>query len=378
MPSCITKIFFFVLLPALVTTLSTHSMEHSVSLKQNTLSRRFHAEIRYPILLSLQDTFHYNCEFHETLCCQLEAIGRTSSMEQRPAMKAAAFNPSGTALLTWSIDDKIRLWNIIEGTIIAELKNEKKPVHAVAFSPNERLVVTSGARDNRARVWNSHTGALLTELPKNHTRPIYSLVVTPQGNAVLGGSADKTVSLWELEKEELLLTLTGHEGRIESLALNKEGTCAFSGGGDKTVRLWDLRSKDVVTLESYTECVMSVSPSSDGETILTGFADGTAVLCDTNMRRSRVTFTGHEQALTAAIFVPGDKYVLTGSWDKTVRVWDIEGQELMKFDRHEGFSSSPCDQNDGITYGKNFLIALGLLTKKVDCHSMFVLSSNKF
>ena len=122
----------------------------------------------------------------------------------------------------------------------------------------------------------------------------------------------------------------------------------------------------------------SVVSSSDEYVILTGSADGTAVLWDVKMRRPRVAFKGHENSLTAALFIPGCKHILTGLWDKTLRLWDIQGQELMIFDRHEGLSSSALEDPEGSGRGKSFLVALSLLTGEFDRDTVFLLSRNQF
>ncbi|MBA3752425.1 WD40 repeat domain-containing protein [Candidatus Dependentiae bacterium] len=379
MNSWITKPSSVALISALFAGSFSFSMNPTLGIKRVDLSKRFPTEMRHSVLLSFQDTLHYNLEFPTMLCRQLETTKYKDSREEMPLMKAAAFNHAGTVLLTWSVDNSITLWNIEEGSVIATLEQGETPVHAVAFTPNEEYVVTAGAHDNKARIWNSRTGELCKELPAHHTRPLYSLTVSAQGESLLGGSADKTSSWWDLETGKLLVTLIGHEDRVESVALNTKGTCAYTAGGDKTVRLWDIRNgKNSTTLEDFTACVISVVPSADENSILIGCADGTALLWDSKMGRSRVAFKGHENALSAAVFIPGEKLILTGSWDKTLRVWDIHGQELMKLDRHEGFSVSTPKEHSDTACVKHLLQGLSRLTEKIDRHTLFILSSNKF
>lgn len=47
-----------------------------------------------------------------------------------------------------------------------------------------------------------------------------------------------------------------------------------------------------------------------------------------------VTFAGHEQAVFAACFAPDGQSVVTGSQDKTTKLWDLEGNVLMTFSGH--------------------------------------------
>jgi serine/threonine protein kinase len=48
-------------------------------------------------------------------------------------------------------------------------------------------------------------------------------------------------------------------------------------------------------------------------------------------------FTGHENWVSSVAVTPDGKYVVSGSWDKTVRLWELAtGKEVRRFTGHEG------------------------------------------
>src|SRR3990172_8626870 len=52
---------------------------------------------------------------------------------------------------------------------------------------------------------------------------------------------------------------------------------------------------------------------------------------------AKLTLTGHTDPLYAITFSPDGKLILTGSFDKTVRLWNAaDGKELKKFEGHLG------------------------------------------
>jgi hypothetical protein len=66
---------------------------------------------------------------------------------------------------------------------------------AVAFSPDGKAVLI-GSADKTARLWSAATGKELTP-PLRHRGPVRAVAFSPDGKAVLTGSADNTARLWQ-------------------------------------------------------------------------------------------------------------------------------------------------------------------------------------
>ena len=69
--------------------------------------------------------------------------------------------------------------------------------------------------------------------------------------------------------------------------------------------------------------ITSVAISHDGKYILTGSYDTTARLWDAHTGEILQVLEGHTDVITSVAFSPDGRYVLTGSEDNTARLWDL-------------------------------------------------------
>jgi pre-mRNA-processing factor 19 len=73
--------------------------------------------------------------------------------------------------------------------------------------------------------------------------------------------------------------------------------------------------------------VLCASISSDGAQVVTGGADGTAVVTDRASGQVSQVLTGHSKKVTDVLFHPSESTIFTSSADKTARVWSKNGNE---------------------------------------------------
>ena len=190
--------------------------------------------------------------------------------------------------------------------------------------------------------WDHSNGCAEYEL-EGPTGEINSIALSSDGMRALAGSCDDTAWVWvlNLRQDIRLHTLLGHTGTIYSVALTPDGRWALTGSRDKTARLWDLRrvfynseadsanSISSTILQGHTGIIISVSLTPDGKWALTGSRDRTARLWDLRNPADIRSYSllGHTKLLYSAALTPDGKWALTGSMDHTARLWDLRDTE---------------------------------------------------
>ena len=102
---------------------------------------------------------------------------------------------------------------------------------------------------------------------------IRSIAWNPTGHLIATGSADKTLRIWNPEKNQVKNSteLRGHTGGIERVAWNpiKEAELA-SVSSDCTCKFWDVRNKTCLATVQIGEPGFSVTWAADGSVCLVG------------------------------------------------------------------------------------------------------------
>ncbi|MEH2181535.1 AAA-like domain-containing protein, partial [Nostoc sp.] len=161
---------------------------------------------------------------------------------------SAIFSPDGQRILTASYDKTARLWDLqgkeiakFQGKEIAkfQLQGHENRITSASFSPDGQRILTTSL-DNIARLWDLQ-GKEIAKL-QGHESYITSASFSRDGQRILTASYDKTARLWDLQGKEIA-KLQGHEGYITSASFSRDGQRILTASYDKTARLWDLQGK---------------------------------------------------------------------------------------------------------------------------------------
>ena len=97
------------------------------------------------------------------------------------------------------------------------------------------------------------------------------------------------------------------------------------------------------TLEGHSGFVNSVCWSPDGKYFASGSYDETVKIWDVKSGKELKTLEGHSDCVNSVCWSPDGKYLASGSYDATVKIWDAKsGECILTFEGHSSSVRSVC------------------------------------
>jgi cytochrome c len=143
--------------------------------------------------------------------------------------------------------------------------------------------------------------------------------------------------------------LAGHGGPVRALAISTDGETLLSGGFDGSAIRWSL-TRDIAeqVLRFHDGAVNAVAILPDGRMATAG-EDTRIALWAPGRHAPDTVLVGHSGPVAAIAVSPDGASIATASWDRTVRLWSLADGRSRVFDGHEQNVNAVAFSPDGKT-----------------------------
>ena len=312
----------------------------------------------------------------------------------------------GTRMASAHADNFARYWVVPEGP--AETLTEvTENATIVAVSPDRQFIATANAA-GLIRVVDVDCGQLLDVSWKAHEGAVAALSFSAADGRLASAGVDGVVRVWNIETGEPVMLgpaveptveaaaivpadpdadptvltlktgLRGTLGQVTAVALRADGKELTAGMADGELTVWNLESAVpralaalpgdkpepavAVAADEETPPPPPLSPNGTAATVaavspdgkllaVSGTVDGRPGILVRDLATGELKFslTGHFDSITSLVFAADNRRLLSGSVDKTARVWDLAD---MKFPEVFSFGGHAAAVT-GVTFNSN-------------------------
>uniref|UniRef100_A0A8D2JA02 Striatin n=1 Tax=Varanus komodoensis TaxID=61221 RepID=A0A8D2JA02_VARKO len=281
-------------------------------------------------------------------------------------IRGLAFHPVEPVLITASEDHTLKMWNLqktspakkstsLDVEPIYTFRAHTSPVLCVVMSSNGEQCY-SGGTDGVIQGWNttnpnidpydSYDPSVLRGAFVGHTDAVWDLVYSGTHQRLLSCSADGTIRLWKALEISPALNIfnDNHEMGIPSsvdlVSSDPSHMVASFSSGHTSIFNMETRQR-ILTLESNIDT--SISSCQINKVIshptlpisITAHEDRHIKFYDNNTGKLIHSMVAHLDAVTSLAVDPNGLYLMSGSHDCSIRLWNLESKTcIQEFTAH--------------------------------------------
>ncbi|XP_026234218.1 WD repeat, SAM and U-box domain-containing protein 1 isoform X2 [Anabas testudineus] len=166
---------------------------------------------------------------------------------------ACSFSPCSQVFMTGSTYGDLRLWDLGMNQLHAEKNAHDLGVTCCTFAPSilsggpvVQFRLASCGQDSQLKIWSITKSSSkvfkmqLLHTLSSQTAPVLSCAYSSDGQLLVSGSVDKTVTIYDAKNAVLLYTLKKHDRYVTACAFSPTSPLIATGSMDKTVNIWRL------------------------------------------------------------------------------------------------------------------------------------------
>ncbi|XP_048015636.1 autophagy-related protein 16-1 isoform X3 [Megalobrama amblycephala] len=167
-------------------------------------------------------------------------------------------------------------------------------------------------------------------------RSVNSFSTSPEAAEVPSACADVRVPSTALH------IFDAHDGEVNAVRFSPGSRLLATGGMDRRVKLWEVvsgRCEPKGALTGSNAGITSIEFDSAGSYLLAASNDFASRIWTVDDYRLRHTLTGHSGKVLSARFLLDNARIVSGSYDRTLKLWDLRSKVCMK----TVFAGSSCN-----------------------------------
>lgn len=234
-------------------------------------------------------------------------------------VQAVAMIDDNQRIVSCSKDCTLRLWSASDRWTSKVLHQGEVALMALAIDKSKQYVACAGFGP-QIWIYSLRDGTLLKTITCECSDQ-RALAFSSDGRQLACGGRDGVVRVWEWETSRRSLEQTLHQDRIRSISFSDDDAVICTVGEDRRFVRYKLQSGQLLLERKIVGGRLLSMAHIDAETIAVAGSDNTIRLIEINTGEEINRLHGHDGSV--AVMVRSGGQLVSGSFDTTIRTWDL-------------------------------------------------------
>ncbi|MBR0816676.1 hypothetical protein JQ627_01945 [Bradyrhizobium liaoningense] len=249
----------------------------------------------------------------------------SESAEQVLRFHSEAVNAVGfladRRMVTAGADARIAIWTAGQQQPDAVLQGHQAPVVALAISPDGGMIA-SGSWDHSVRLWSLTDGT--HRVLEGHSQNVNGVAFAPDGKSLVSVGYDLTLRIWRLPGATV--ETIALPAPLNAVVIAGDGEIVV-GAADGRLRMLSAEGKDLGEVGAGASPIVALAISNNGALIAAASVGGAVTIIDRTARAVLRRVVGLVGPVWSVAFLPDGETLLTGGADGKIRRWNARTGE---------------------------------------------------
>lgn len=251
----------------------------------------------------------------------------------------------------------IRIYDaqVAPGAPVMQYDNHSNNVTAIGFQKENKWMY-SGSEDSTIKIWDIRTPGCKREMICRS--PVNTVVLHPNQGELISGDQSGMIQVWDIANERVTCELVPEIGApIRSLSVAMDGSLMVAANDNGVCYVWKMIRSSSFTqrfeprhkLNAHPgEFILKALISPDGNTLATTSSDKTVKLWDLKGDDFSLihTLKGHARWVWDCVFSVDAAFLVTASTDTTAQLWDLMRKKVIRTYKGHLKGITCCALND--------------------------------